>query len=184
MATSIAEAARAAGAMENVATSLAETAASAAANTQIVREMNERQRNFAAMQFRAYVSVRFNAIVVQDNTTNYRFEVRLTLANTGHTPAHDVYHQAVVDILPNPLPDDFTFPIPRTAITTGGVVGPQQTFVVSAALDRMCTQDEITAISTGTINYRDTFGDNHYTNFFSGSNGCAAADSNRHNDAN
>jgi hypothetical protein len=173
-AASIAEASRAAVAMERVAGSLASTATSAVENTRIVREISERQGDLAMMQLRAYLSVRFGSIVPQDNATNYRFEVRLLLANTGQTPAHNVYYRAAVDILPLPLPDDFAFLLPDPPMTSAGILGPQQIFSISANLNRMLSDDEIVEISTGerrrlyiygTVSYYDAFAAPHFTNF-------------------
>ena len=169
MRASIGEASRAAGAMEGVAASMTQSVA----NT---RAVLERQRVFAIMQMRAYLSVRFGGLVKQDNATPYPFEVRMILANTGHTPAHEVSYSAAVDILPVPLPDDFAFPY-RDApevTTSAGMLGPQQIFSMQARLDRMLTADEINEISAGigrrlhiygTVRYRDAFGEARYTNF-------------------
>jgi hypothetical protein len=167
MESSATEASRAATAMESVAVGIGESVK----NT---RDLMESQRGFWQRQMRAYLSVRFGGVVLQDNTTNYRFEVRMILANTGHTPADEVNYRAVADVLPFPLPDDFTFSMPDIQITSGGVLGPQQVFTMGAFVDRMYTDEEIAEISTGTVKrlyiygtvrYRDAFGSDRYTNF-------------------
>jgi hypothetical protein len=74
--------------MERVAESLAQTAASAAENTRVVRKLSKRQVQVSALQLRAYVSVRLGAVVPQNNITGLRYEPRLLIVNTGHTPAY------------------------------------------------------------------------------------------------
>ena len=49
-------------------------------------------------------------VVPQDKSTGYRFEVRMTLQNTGNTPAYKVRSATRIDIFPFPLPGDFVLP--------------------------------------------------------------------------
>lgn len=124
--SSIIDAGRSATAMEQVSEALAQTAASAAENTQLIREISERQARIAALQSRAYLSVQFGTVIPQDNNTGYRFEPRMLIINNGHTPAYRVRHRIASNVLPFPsLPTDFEFPLsqgqhrytwPRTAI--------------------------------------------------------------------
>jgi len=132
------------------------------------RRSNERQ-------LRAYVSVSFLGLVPQDRAVNYFFEPRVVLINTGNTPAYDMYQRSAADILPVPLPANFTFPLPaEDAGASSGILGPKQNFIISAALNRLLSDEEITEVSTttnrniyiwGTIKYRDAFGVDRFTNF-------------------
>jgi hypothetical protein len=184
MQASIMEAGRAAGAMEGVAHGIGKMATD--------------QREFWQRQMRPYLSVRFGSVVLQDRETNYRFEVRMILVNTGHTPAHNVSYNAKADILPSPLAENFMFEIPESPAGSAGVLGPQQVFIISASVDRMYSDEEIAEISTGStrrlymygaVNYTDAFGVNRYTNFsqrvewLRGGN-FMGFNSRRHNDAN
>jgi hypothetical protein len=167
MQASIAEAGRAAKAMEDV-------AAGINANVETTRRMAENQREFWQQQMRAYVSLRYQGTIHQDDTTDYKFEVGMIIANTGHTPAHGVRYVAKLEVLPLPLPDDFAFDLPDIPVNSAGVLGPQQIFSVRTPIDRMLTNDEITAVKTGqeerlyiygSVTYKDAFGELHYTNF-------------------
>lgn len=167
MEQSINEAARSANAMQRVARSLETSTNAAVENVAIFKDARERQ-------LRAYIAVGLLAVINQDNSTNYHFEVREWLANTGPTPAQDVSYKAHADILPFPLPDDFPFPLPDATVNSAGTVYWQQKFTMSAFLERMLSDEEIAEIKGavtrrlyvyGTVNYRDAFGNNRYTNF-------------------
>lgn len=115
---SIVEAGRSATAMERVSETLADPAASAAENTRLVREMTERQSHIAALRLRGYLSIQFVGVVPQDNQTGYRFEPRVFILNTGHTPAYKVRHRINANVLSFPTPAEFDFPLP-TSIRKG-----------------------------------------------------------------
>ncbi len=169
MERSIAEAAKAAEAMEGVSASMKINAA------KIVESVGY-QETFGQMQMRAYVSVLLDGIY-QDDT--HIFEARPVLRNTGHTPAHAIKWRIKADILPVPLPDDFDFPLPDD--TPGaGILNPQQTGFMSAFLDvdkfpdRRVPEAEMEAIKQGNergfytwgiATYRDAFGIDQYTKF-------------------
>ena len=175
MAESIAEASRAAVAMERVAASLAETAGLTRDNHQLLREMQERQAHISSLQLRAYVSARFANIVPQNDAIGIRFEPRMMLINTGHTPAYNVRHRMAADVQPFPLPSDFAFPLPDFHPEAGaGTMGPQQNFIVSGVAPRLYNAQEVAAIKNGTairlyawgeILYDDAFRVEHRTNF-------------------
>ena len=174
--SSIIDAGRSATAMEQVSEALAQTAASAAENTQLVREMPERQARIAALQSRAYLSVQFGTVIPQDNNTGYRFEPRMLIINNGHTPAYRVRHRIASNVLPFPsLPTDFEFPLPETHPKASiGTLGPEQRFIIQAVVPHLYSDAEIAQIRNGidrriyvwgTVLYEDAFGIKHSTNF-------------------
>jgi hypothetical protein len=119
MKASIAEAARSADAMRDVAKSLAVDAESGHANV------------------RAYVTTQLGGVVPQNKDTNYRYEVRLTLQNVGNTPAYKVASNLYTDVLPVPLPADFEIPAFNPAITGQATVGPHQNMFLTAIAPRI-----------------------------------------------
>ncbi len=167
MKASIAEAARAATAMQDVANAVAANAKSANESLGVYKDANIRQ-------MRAYLTVGLGAVIKQDTATNYRFEVRMTLQNVGNTPAYKVVSNVRADVLPFPLPQDFQ---PPPIVDTGSgtnVVGPHQNFVLTGIVDRMYSDDEINEIQNGStkrlyiygkITYEDAFGISRQTNF-------------------
>jgi hypothetical protein len=172
---SIAEAGRSATAMEHVSVTLADTAASAAENTRLVREMSERQARVSALQLRAYFSIQFGTVVPQDNETGYRFEPRMLIINTGHTPGYQVRHRINANVLPFPLPADFEFPLPDFHPEAGiGTLGPQQRFIIGTPVPHLYSDAEILQIRNGVdrriyiwgaVVYRDAFEVEQFTNF-------------------
>ena len=112
---SIAQATRAAGAMEEVATSMAANVKSINETVDINREIADRQKLISELQSRAYLTIVFEGMVPQNVATGIRFEPRVRVANRGNTPARNVRFGAAADVLPFPLPTDFTFPLPTEA---------------------------------------------------------------------
>jgi hypothetical protein len=161
MKASIAVAGRAADAMSDVAKSLAASA--------------EATKNANIMQWRAYLTVGFGSVIVQNKETNFRFEVRMTLQNVGNTPAYNIHTNAYADFLPSPLPDDFKFPafVPNNLV--GSNMGPRQDALFTAVANRIYSDDEVHEMEFGpnnqlyvygTITYEDAFGISRKTNFF------------------
>jgi hypothetical protein len=166
MEQSVKEASRLASAMEVVSK---EIAISAKAATDSVTALKER----AAKQMRAYLSVVIGSGVYQERDKQLRFEAKPNLVNAGHTPAHNVKYKAKAEILPVPLPDDFSFPL-SVDFLGGALLGPQQTAFMSAIVDNYCDDAEINDIKVGkgkalfvwgVVYYEDVFGDSHYTKF-------------------
>lgn|GEM_PF-1201359 len=167
MKKSVAESARAAAAMERVAESAAASSKAAIESVANVKEVSSRQ-------MRAYLIANWGAIVEQDSTTNYRFEPRMLLFNTGFTPGYEVSYRAHADVLSFPLPDDFDFPMPDLPLGSASTLGHGQSFIMAAVVDRLYSDAEISEIKSGkkkrlyiygTANYKDAFGVNRYTNF-------------------
>jgi hypothetical protein len=163
----VAEAARAASAMEEVAKHIAVSSKAATDSVTTIKDSTTRQ-------LRAYLCVNFGAVAKQNRETGFRFEPRLLLINVGHTPAHNVSFRATSAILPFPLPENFNFSLGDTPSNSSSVIGTNQNVIMSAAIDRLLTDDEIQEINTGGIKrlyiygsatYEDVYHVKHTTNF-------------------
>jgi hypothetical protein len=164
---SIAESARAAEAMEEVARHMA-TSANAAADS--VATMKER----TAQQMRAYVTVQVGSgATFQERNKNLYFEVRPHFLNIGATPARNVRFRARAEVLPLAALEDFKFPldVPERG---GATLFPQQHFVASTMTDHFVPDQDVETIKAtngqgligwGHITYDDIFGESHETKF-------------------
>lgn len=185
------EAGRAAIAMQGVAGIMAEAGQTAAG-------MAEDQREFWQRQARAYLSVTFGGMVPQHEASNTRFEPRMSLTNSGRTPAYKVQYFGNCDLLPVPLPSDFEFPLPEVLQDGGlGTLGPRQNFIIGAAAPRLYSASEIAEIKLGVpmrlyawgrVVYEDAFGISRFVNFCQGffwlDNGnIMGLNTSRHNDS-
>jgi hypothetical protein len=167
MKASIAEAARAADAMRDVAKAVAANAEAANDTLALYKDANIRQN-------RAYLTVGLGGVVAQTKETNYRFEVRMTLQNVGNTPAYNVRSNAHADLLPIPLPNDFQFPAFVPEISGTSTMGPHQSNFFTAIANRIYSDDEVHEMEFGpnkqlyvygTVTYEDAFGISRKTNF-------------------
>jgi hypothetical protein len=163
---SIAEAARAAIAMENVSE---QVAVSARAAQDSVNALKER----TAAQMRAYLSVIIGIGIYQERDKDTKFEGKPVIINAGFTPAYNVRHWAKAAILAMPVPLDFPFPI-GIFPEAGSLIGAQQNSMMSAITDDYVADDQIEDIKKGkgralhiwgTVSYVDIFGEPHETEF-------------------
>ncbi len=152
MQKSIAEATRAASAMEKLANHSAESVATL--------------KDVTARQMRAYLIVSINTGIYQERVKSLKFEVKPSLNNSGHTPAHKMSYWATARILPFPLSEDFKFPIPEDAPINPMLLGPNQTIELNAIVDDYVPDEEVTGIKMGTerrvyiwgiVTYSDAF---------------------------
>lgn len=157
---------RSAQAMEDVATHIANSVEAARDSVAALRERT-------AQQMRAYLTVIVGTALYQEEAKNIRFQGLPLLLNTGHTPAHKVSYVAAADILPVPLPDDFTFPL-TDDFKGASVVGAQQNNQLFALVDHFVDESEVPDIKIakgkalyawGTVRYEDIFGESHVTKF-------------------
>jgi hypothetical protein len=164
--SSTAQAARSADAMEDVAEAMT-------ANVTNTRQLIDRQREYAQMQMRAYLSVIIGAAIYQESGKDIRFEAKPIVVNTGHTPAQNVMMNLRAEILPVPFPAGFTFPL-LTQAQGGAEIGPRQDRLLSAIVDGFVLDPDTPRIMRGqghtltvwgTITYTDVFGDPHTTKF-------------------
>jgi len=167
MKESIKEASRAATAMQNVATAVAANAQASNESLALYKDANIRQ-------MRAYLTVGFIGVLPQDATTNFRFEVRMTLQNVGNTPAYKVETNIYAGILPFPLPHDFAFPEFNEALSAPAVMMPHQSNIVSGIADQIYSDDDVHEISYGPskrlyvygiVKYKDAFDVSRQTTF-------------------
>jgi hypothetical protein len=157
---SIAESARAATAMEQVAHHFAHNVATF--------------RERSSQQMRTYIGVIIYGGMYQERMKSIKFAGRPMMVNTGSTPAHHVRFRARAQILPIKLPDDFDFPLPAT-IRGGATLNPHQNFTITEIVDDYCDDSEVLDIMRGRgeralscygiITYEDVFGDSHVTEF-------------------
>lgn len=171
---SIAEAARAASAMEGVSASMAINAEKIIETVDINKEIAARQKVLGEAQLRAYVSVLIGGALYQDAV--FRFEARPLLFNSGGTPARKVRWRMAAAILPIPLPDDFRFPLPERPKKAGGglLIPPQQSFETRAWVDGRVDDADVVAIKLssgkalyvwGVVAYEDIFRRRRRTTF-------------------
>ncbi|MDB4971566.1 MAG: hypothetical protein JWN44_7255 [Myxococcales bacterium] len=155
--------------MGRIANSVHESAKVAASSVAAIEEM----KTHAQMQMRAYLSVGVGNGTYQERERGFYFDVRPVLLNSGNTPAHKVGFRVAAEILPVPLPDHFTFPLPDQ-IDGGLVLGPGARFDLFGRVPNFVPDDEVVAIKKGhnravyiwgKIVYEDVFGAKHHTNF-------------------
>lgn len=152
-----------ASAMEKIADKIA---ASTEAATASVSAINK--------QMRDYLFVLVGSGTVQNRANNWKFASSPTLRNAGNTPAHKVSFKIKTAILPVPLPEDFTFPLPSEP-TGGSPIGPHQDTTLNAIADDFCADEEVENVKIGAkgktlyvwgiVTYQDVFGENHFTKF-------------------
>jgi hypothetical protein len=167
MRDSIAEWQRVAAAMEGVSTAMANNVTALDESVATSKRIADYEEIIGKLQTRAYLAVEYIGIVSQNNTTKYRFEPRLKLSGSGLTPAYKVSYRAAADIQPFPLPEDFTFPLPEALPTASvGMLGPRNSFTLSAVAPRLYSDLEISEIKAGVrqrlyiwgiVTYEDAF---------------------------
>ncbi len=173
MQNSIAEAARAASAMQEVSRSMDINAREIIKSVKISKEIADGQRLFGEMQMRAYVSVSIGGGIFQDRERGLRFEARPQLRNTGNTPAHKVRFRVASDILPVPLPKDFKFKLPPD-FAGGALLAPQQPAQANAVVKEFAPDEDVANIKIGNgkslfvwgyVIYEDAFKKNRRVTF-------------------
>ena len=160
MQASIAEASRAATAMELLVKGNAESVATL--------------KDVTARQMRAYLVVDVNSGRYQERNKNIRFEVKPSLNNAGQTPAHKMTYWATAKIMPYPLPDNFDFPTPKNAALRPMFLGPHQGVELNAIVGDFIPDDEVVDVKAGMtrrvyiwgiVTYTDIFDTKHSTKF-------------------
>jgi hypothetical protein len=144
----IAEAARAANAMESVSGSLKINADKIVETVEINRGIGERQREFGMMQMRAYVVVLIGTGTVQDRSRNIKFSVAPAINNIGNTSAHRLRYKVSAAVEPNPLPDKFRFTLPKEWKESATLV-PRNLVTINTLIDGYIDDKEIEDIRIG-----------------------------------
>lgn len=160
MQASIAEASRAATAMEQLVKGSAQSVATL--------------KDVTARQMRAYLVVNINNGFYQERKRNIKFEVKPSLQNAGQTPAHKMTYWATAKIMPFPLPEDFNFPMPKKAPIMPMFLGPHQGVELNAIVDDFVTDEDVADIKSGNtcrvyiwgiVTYTDIFNKKRTTKF-------------------
>ena len=174
MQSSIAQATRAAGAMEKVAESMAVSAEAVKQSVLTNKEIAERQKLVTELQNRPYLSVQFASVIPQDTIPRYLFEIRVNIVNDGLTPAYDVRVRGAADVLPFPLSSFFSFPLPDWEGGSRSVIGPRQSKQLPIVAPRRYSAEEIESFLLGPaqkfyfwgeIIYRDAFNIERHVKF-------------------
>ncbi len=128
MAKSIEEANRSASAMEEVAKATKDNAVL--------------MKGILQKQMRAYLAFESPAYVPRDATTSWRYEIRFSIKNFGHTSAQAVNVNSKLAILSWPIPEDFD---PRLDVgdKPGADFATQQTYIFAASLPQLVSDAEI-----------------------------------------
>ena len=182
MQASIAEATRAASAMQGVALSMQKVASSASDSAEsaktvveINRKMVDRQIVISELQSRAYLSIEFEGLIPQNIKTGFRFEPRIRITNKGNTPAYRLVHRVGADVLPHPISSDFPFPLPDPQPTRSvSTIGQGSHKIIGTVVPKLYSEDEARQIKTGIgqrihcwgeIVYEDAFGISRWVRF-------------------
>ncbi len=92
----------------------------------------------------------------------------------GSTPARKVSIRIAADIIPIPLPSDFTFPLPEATFRDAGIVGAHHTYMLSGIVENFVPDTDVPLIKEGKekalcvwglVTYEDIFGNSHNTKF-------------------
>jgi hypothetical protein len=103
-----------------------------------------------------------------------KFEARPNLINTGNTPARHVCTRIMAEILPIPIPEDFSFPLPDPEVRDAGAVAPRITYALAGTVKDFVLDRDVPAIKEGDgralciwalVTYDDMFGQTHKTKF-------------------
>ena len=197
---SIAEATRAASAMEGVAASMVANTESLRESVGISRRIANRQEFISELQSRAYLSVEFLGMVPQNTATGMRFEPRRTIVNRGNTPAYKVKVVARADVVPFPVRDDYPFDLPAIEEEgAGSIIASTLTKIVSAVVPDIYPDAEVTRIKAGgeirilmwgKVTYEDAFDIARFVDFglsfiwMNDGTTIMSNDAPRHNDSN
>jgi len=160
-------------AMRDVATAMTTNVQQIIESVAVSRRVANSQRLFGEAQLRAYVSVLIGIARYQNSLTGLWFETQPFMRNTGSTTARNLRWRVACDVLPNPLPPDFRFPIP--AHKEGSSLLPAgETFLMTSVVDHMVPDDVAWAAMMGRdtgffvwgyVIYEDIFHRTHRTTF-------------------
>jgi hypothetical protein len=170
---SIAEAERAATAMEGVSKAMGENVKHVAATVATNKQIADRQKRLGELQLRAYVSVLIGGCRYQDRSANLRFDTSPVLLNTGHTAALNLKYRIAAAILPIPVPQRFRFPLPKE-VEGSSLLAPQQNATITAVVsdfvddqyvEQIKRADRFALYTWGLITYEDVFRRLHRVTF-------------------
>jgi hypothetical protein len=131
------------------------------------------------MIMRAYVTTVIGGAVYQERRegqSDLKFEGKVTVANTGNTPAKRVRIRKKAAILVIAAIDTFNFPLPDEDgnARTYASIGAHQNYVIESVVPDFIPDEEVAAVKEGNkkalciwgeIIYEDIFGTSHCTKF-------------------
>lgn len=128
----------------------------------------------AKQELRAYVNVDAGNSFNQGGKQRLFFEFRPIIENTGQTPAYDLEVISDVRLLPYPIPSGYDFSLPPSTPKSVTTLGPGKSKFTNSIMKRKLTLSELRLVARsptnrlclyGTVRYRDSFNEWHYTNF-------------------
>jgi hypothetical protein len=126
---------------------------------------------------RAYLTVLIGDASYQERRegqSDISFEARPLVVNSGNTAARKIRIRIAADVLPIPIPESFAFPLPEASNRDAGAIGPNQTHVLTANINRFVPDQDVQIIKEGRdqalcvwglVLYEDVFGDQHWVKF-------------------
>ena len=128
-------------------------------------------RDTAGRQLRAYLSARFETIFIFSPTI--RVTIKFIMLNHGQTPAYNVTHSSLVEVLPYPLP--INYQLPSILSPTPPLFCTQQPLSMDIVLPLVIflkkeigpivNNDGYRIYTFGVVKYKDTFGRSRQTKF-------------------
>jgi hypothetical protein len=155
-------------------------------------------RRTGQRQVRAYIIAGTTDVSMQGPQNAVSISVKITIRNTGQTPARDVSIVCKTDLLEHPIKLPFDFALGSGADLSRSVLGAGRDAESTSSAERPFNADEMARgrnregdsriYTWGSVSYRDVFGRKHFTNFCSsllfGEDGKPVAHaSEHHNDA-
>ena len=134
-------------------------------------------RRTGQRQVRAYIIAGATDVSMQGPKDAVTISAKITIRNTGQTPARDVSIVSKTDLLEHPLKLPFDFALGRGADPSRSVLGAGRDAESTSSAERPFNADEMTRARNreggsriytwGSVTYRDVFGRKHYTHFCS-----------------
>ena len=131
--------------------------------------------NTAQRQLRAYIVTKISEVRPPRSAPNNHVAVRITILNTGQTPAYKVRVASRTRLTEYPFPAGFDFTVPFGDDPSEGTLGPQEDVENDGRSDPMSEIEwgQLCNAQTGnqqlctwgTVVYRDTFGKWQHTSF-------------------
>ncbi len=127
---------------------------------------------------RAYLTVTIGDAVFQERRVpgqpDKKFVARPNLVNTGNSAARRVRMRKTAAVIPNPVPNDFAFPLPPENNEGDATVGAHLSYIMASAVGDFVPIADVADIKQGigrclctwgVVTYEDIFGEEHTTKF-------------------
>jgi hypothetical protein len=113
------------------------------------QELVRDAQNTTERQLRAYISIEPKIVAMAEKEERI-VKIDCLTVNHGQTPATEINHIVSIDLLPNPLPDDFVYPAATQPINYESALFPHQHMTTWFIFDRLLTTEEFQAVEAGT----------------------------------